>query len=321
MGKLHALNRFLAGRGDDFSQVTGDVAALRRTRYVVVLDDDTAALPGAVRALAAAIHHPLNRPRVSSKRGDVEAGYGMMRCPILAREESLRTWRRPGMFLRSQPVLDASTSRLRFRNLPFDLCGQAAFVGKGIYDAALAHELLDDRLPLERVLSHDLVEGAFLRTGFVSDARLVDQFPDTYLAYCDRVHRWIRGDWQNLGFLLYPGRMWGANRHGKRIPAFLRFLILNNLRLSSYVVVYTALFCSALALDQDRAGVRVLATLFLALAPVQVRLLGQGIRPIQSSRIRPNELAICDEPRFDGKAKCATLALESAFVEVRASVA
>ena len=47
----------------------------------------------------------------------------------------------------------------------------------------------------------------------------------------------------------------------------------------------------------------------------------QGFRPIQVSRIRSNKLAICGDPCFDGKSKGAIIALESAFVEMSASVA
>src|SRR5207253_1983721 len=105
-------------------------------------------------------------------------------------------WKRPSLFLRSQAVADGWISYLQLCSIFFDVFGQAIFAGKGIYDVSLAKDLLHNRLPPERVLSHDVVEGAYLRTGFFNRATLLDDFPGCYFKYCDRLHRWIRGDWQ-----------------------------------------------------------------------------------------------------------------------------
>jgi cyclic beta-1,2-glucan synthetase len=55
--------------------------------------------------------------------------------------------------------------------------------------------VLSGRFPEERVLSHDLIEGAHVRVGLASDIELFDEFPQGYQSY-SRAHRWIRGDWQ-----------------------------------------------------------------------------------------------------------------------------
>ena len=46
------------------------------------------------------------------------------------------------------------------------------------------------------LLSHDLIEGAHVRTGLATDIELFDEFPADYISYSRRQHRWIRGDWQ-----------------------------------------------------------------------------------------------------------------------------
>ncbi len=56
-------------------------------------------------------------------------------------------------------------------------------------------------LPENLILSHDAVEGAILRGGYMSDTELTDGFPSKPAAYFRRLHRWVRGDWQNLGFI------------------------------------------------------------------------------------------------------------------------
>ena len=44
----------------------------------------------------------------------------------------------------------------------------------------------------ETVLSHDILEGSFLRTCYVSDIEFLDSFPPTASAYFKRQHRWVR---------------------------------------------------------------------------------------------------------------------------------
>ncbi len=58
------------------------------------------------------------------------------------------------------------------------------------------------RFPENNILSHDLIEGCFARAALVSDVILIENFPTTYLGDVQRRHRWIRGDWQLLPWLL-----------------------------------------------------------------------------------------------------------------------
>ena len=47
-----------------------------------------------------------------------------------------------------------------------DGLGQGIFTGKGIFDVDVFYQVLCERIPENRVLSHDLLEGGFLRAGF-----------------------------------------------------------------------------------------------------------------------------------------------------------
>ena len=86
-----------------------------------------------------------------------------------------------------------------------DVFGEGSFIGKGIYDVDALQQALTGRFPENRVLSHDLIEGAYARSGLVSDASLFEDYPSTYPADVSRRHRWIRGDWQIAPWLLPPG--------------------------------------------------------------------------------------------------------------------
>ena len=56
-------------------------------------------------------------------------------------------------------------------------------------------------IPENTVLSHDLLEGNYLRCGLVSDVMLMDGYPTNYLSFRTRLYRWIRGDFQILPWL------------------------------------------------------------------------------------------------------------------------
>jgi hypothetical protein len=112
-----------------------------------------------------------------------------------------------------------------------DLFGEGSFVGKGIYDVEVFQALLAGRFPENRILSHDLLEGGYVRSGLVSDVVLYENLPPDYLADAARRHRWIRGDWQIARWLLsrVPSSV-GAVKNPLR-PLY-RWKIFDNLRRS-----------------------------------------------------------------------------------------
>ena len=68
-GALLELARLVLDRPGALHCAAGDAAALRGTAYLLTLDADTRLTPGAARALAGAMLHPLNRPVVDARRG------------------------------------------------------------------------------------------------------------------------------------------------------------------------------------------------------------------------------------------------------------
>lgn len=82
-----------------------------------------------------------------------------------------------------------------------DNFGEGIFTGKGIYDVNTFYTCLDKEIPENTVLSHDLLEGSYLRCGLASDILLMDGYPTSYTSFKHRLHRWIRGDYQILLWL------------------------------------------------------------------------------------------------------------------------
>ena len=83
-----------------------------------------------------------------------------------------------------------------------DLFGEGIYVGKGIYDVDAFERSLQGRVPENSLLSHDLFEGVNGRVGLVTNVVLLEDYPPHYLVHTYRLHRWIRGDWRLLPWVL-----------------------------------------------------------------------------------------------------------------------
>ena len=84
-----------------------------------------------------------------------------------------------------------------------DLFDEGSFIGKGIYDVDAFEQSLNGKLPANRILSHDLLEGCYARSGSAERRRSCSRTTrPTYAADVARRHRWIRGDWQIASWLL-----------------------------------------------------------------------------------------------------------------------
>jgi cyclic beta-1,2-glucan synthetase len=105
-----------------------------------------------------------------------------------------------------------------------DLFGEGSFTGKGIYDVDAFEAAMAGRVPENTLLSHDLFEGNLARAGLVSDIEVVEDFPARTDVAARRQHRWVRGDWQLVPFLV--------GRHGGTMSALGRWKIIDNLRRS-----------------------------------------------------------------------------------------
>jgi cyclic beta-1,2-glucan synthetase len=217
-GKLHELNRLLRGATDTSFLPAGGLApaAPSGIRYVITLDADTRLPRGAVKRLVGTMAHPLNRPRLDPKTGRVVEGYAVLQPrvtpPLPGREGSF--FQR----LSSGPSgIDPYAAAVS--DVYQDLFGEGSYTGKGIYDVDAFEAALAGRVPENALLSHDLFEGLFARAGLVTDVELFESAPAHYGVAAARQHRWARGDWQLLPWIL-----------GGRVPVIGRWKMVDNLR-------------------------------------------------------------------------------------------
>ena len=243
-GKLADLNALLrGGAADAFSLVVGDTAPLSNVKYVITLDTDTQLPRDAARQFVGVMAHPLNRARfdgtgVPPGTERVTEGYGILQPRVsVSLPGANRSW-----FARmhaGDPGIDPYTRAVS--DVYQDVFGEGSFIGKGIYDVDAFERALGGRFPENRILSHDLLEGCYARSGLLSDVQLYEEYPSTYGADISRRHRWIRGDWQLAGWLLsrVPGP--GKRRLRNPLSALSQWKLFDNLRRSLVPAALTAL--------------------------------------------------------------------------------
>src|SRR5690606_32279375 len=138
-----------------------------------------------------------------------------------------------------------------------------------------------------RILSHDLLEGCYARAGLVSDVQLYEDYPARYAVDVKRRHRWIRGDWQLLPWLLplVPLRPAAAGaapakvRERNPLSMLSRGKLLDNLRRSLFPTALTALLVLGWALAADPLAWTLWLLSILLLPPLLASLVDLFKRP------------------------------------------
>ena len=227
-GKLHELNRLLRGATDTTFLNPPTVPA--GVRYVVTLDSDTRLPRGVVCRLVGKMAHPLNAPLVAD--GRVVEGHAVLQPRVTP---SLPTGRSASVFQRIFSSMDGiDPYAAAVSDVYQDLFGEGSYAGKGIYDVDAFDAALRGRVADSTLLSHDLFEGVFARAGLASDIEVVEEFPAGYAVAALRQHRWARGDWQLLPWIvpgIMPGTLLGKGPAARgAIPAMGRWKMLDNLR-------------------------------------------------------------------------------------------
>ncbi len=240
-GAITQLIRAIKGSQKGFILLHGDTDSLEKVKYLIALDWDTCPVFDSARELIAVAEHPLNAPVIKNRR--VVKGYGI----LVPKAQNRLNGKKSTFFSRLFADDSGITPYDSFSGERYqDLFGESIFCGKGLINVDAYYEILDRTLPRERVLSHDIVESGYLRAGFVSDVQITEAFPQTVGSYYSRLHRWIRGDWQNAPFIFGKNPM----------NALSRWKIFDNLRRSA-----TPMFCMAAILAsliiQGHVGVSV----------------------------------------------------------------
>jgi cyclic beta-1,2-glucan synthetase len=279
-GKLHELDLLVRGAGATtfFPIEPLDRAGLQRVRYVLTLDADTRLPRGAARKLVGAMAHPLNRPVHDARAGRVVDGYAILQprvTPTLPLSGKGTLYQR----LYSGPAgIDPYAAAVS--DVYQDLFGEGIYTGKGIYDVDAFEKTLEGRIPDDALLSHDLFEGLFARAALVTDVELFESFPGHYELAASRQHRWARGDWQLLPWLLPFVKDASRRRVINLIPAIGRWKIIDNLRRSLSAPASFLTLAASWVLPGAPASVWTLAILASFLMPGFVTVL-IGLVPVR----------------------------------------
>ncbi len=263
-GAVMELAQHLNGEESGILLLSGNGLGLRGVNYILTLDEDTRLTPGSARELIGAMLHPLNTAVIDEEKKVVISGRGIIHPRISTELSAVNRTPFSRLFAPqggSDPYGSDSSE------LYMDVFGNGGFAGKGIISVSALLTCLDGQIPDNTVLSHDALEGSYLRGGFMGDVELTDSFPSSLLSYQRRAHRWMRGDWQNLPWLF---------ARGKGFTALDRFRLGDSVRravepLSYMVTLLTAFFLPSFI--TNTAAIITLSAMAFELVLCLIRLL------------------------------------------------
>ncbi len=221
-GKLEEFNSLLNGTPEEdtsFSLIRCEKELLNTFRYVITLDADSNLIRDNASKLVGLIDHPLNHASIDPVNRKVAEGYAIIQPSVKNHIVDKKSSFFPRLYGGETGITGYATV---VSDIYQDVFKQGSYIGKGIYNVKAFHQLLHKTIPDNTVLSHDLLESCYARTAFSSAANIMDSFPSSVLAYAKREHRWIRGDWQLITWLVKKRNLSGLSR----------WKILDNLRRS-----------------------------------------------------------------------------------------
>jgi cyclic beta-1,2-glucan synthetase len=317
-GKLADLNAFLRHAGDNrFSVIVGDTAGLACVQYVITLDTDTQLPRDCARQLVGALAHPLNRARFPSGSDATGCALATDGYAILQPRVSISL---PGVNRSLHAQLHGGETGIdpytrAVSDVYQDLFGEGSFIGKGIYDVDAFERALAGRFPENRILSHDLLEGCYARSGLLSDVQLYEEYPASYHADVSRRRRWVRGDWQLFPWLLRHAP--GPGRRNRRNPlsGLSRWKLFDNLRRSIVPAALTLLLLAGWT-ALPHAWLWTLAVIAVVALPSASALLLELVRKPTDVLLRQHLAAVAGT----GGRHAARTALALAFLPYEATV-
>lgn len=219
-GAIEDLNFMLSsGNSDAFRFV---LKTPEKPEFVVLLDSDNTVEPGGILDMVNLISHPSNACY------DLLSATGRYRLETPKTAYSKRFYREGG--LEGYP---------HYSSFFYDLFGKDVFCGKGIYRLKSYEKKLSGIFPDEKILSHDILEGAVLETA--SGGVVYEEAPETFVQEEERVTRWQRGDLQLLPFCGMRWKNGEGQTYRSEIPFFYRALMARNaLQIASPVLLFAA---------------------------------------------------------------------------------
>ena len=199
-GLLNQFNEYILGNiSNPFKTNTiTNLASMPPIKYIITLDADTDLVLNSAKELTGAMAHILNKPELNKSEDLVIAGHALIQprigIDLMSSIKSLYT-----KIYAGAGGVDVYANAIS--DIYQDNFEEGIFTGKGIYDLKIFSKILNNEIPENTILSHDLLEGSYLRCGLATDIMLMDGYPVGYNSSKSRLHRWIRGDWQIIIWL------------------------------------------------------------------------------------------------------------------------
>ena len=190
---------------------------LPKIKYVITLDSDTELPLNTAFELVGSMAHILNKPEIDKQKNIVINGHALIQPRVGVNLEISNKNIFTKIFAGAGGI-DNYTNAIS--DIYQDNFEEGIFTGKGIYNVEIFSKVLNNEIPENTVLSHDLLEGCYLRCGLATDIMLMDGYPQKYMSFMNRLSRWTRGDWQIRDWL------------NSKLNLLSKYKILDNLRRS-----------------------------------------------------------------------------------------
>jgi len=237
-GLLNQFNEYLLGKNkNEFKENTIEKLKQKNIqipniKYIITLDSDTELTLNSGLELIGAMSHILNVPIMNYSKNRVIDGYGIMQPHIGINLQAARKT----LFTKIYSGISGTDSYTNATSDVYqDNFEEGIFTGKGIYNLKVFSQVLDKQIAENTVLSHDLLEGNYLRCGLASDIMLMDGYPTNYNSFKTRQHRWIRGDWQIIRWLKYKIKDTQGRTTINPLNVISKYKILDNLVRSIFI--------------------------------------------------------------------------------------
>ena len=200
-GLLNQFNEYILENEDNVFRVNSienwkkenNISVLPKIKYIITLDADTELVLNTGLELIGAMAHILNKPELNESKDCVIKGHALIQPRVGINLESSRKNLFTKIFAGNGGIEPYTNAISDIYQDNFD---EGIFTGKGIYDLEVFSKVMKNEIPENTVLSHDLLEGSYLRCGLATDIMLMDGFPYSYGSYKARLNRWTRGDFQ-----------------------------------------------------------------------------------------------------------------------------
>jgi len=273
-GATLELCRLLAGEPSSLGVTAGAGQALYDVRYILTLDSDTVLPPESARAMLGTALHPLNTPVTDLRRGVVVRGHGVLQPRMAVELQSAYKTDFARIFA---PQGGGDPYGSNAGEVYMDRFRSGGFAGKGLIHVQAYLDCAGRRFPEGQILSHDALEGAYLRGGYVNDVEFTDGFPVTASAWFQRQHRWVRGDWQNLPWL---------GRAGRDLPVIERWRLFDSLRRSLLPAAQLAGLAAPLLFPGEAAAAAGITAAAALLSPALSAAFRALFRSAEDARLR-----------------------------------